>query len=102
MREIYVRTGDIMEIAVVEDSRLVEYVPDDGASSADVICLGRVERIMPGMKAAFVNIGQEKCGFLPLEERNSRADKVIGSDRPIEKTRAELNQLYQQLLKRIG
>ena len=27
---------------------------------------------MPGMKAAFVNIGQEKAGFLPLEERNSR------------------------------
>ena len=69
MREIYVRKGEITEIAVVEDGRLVEYVPDDGASSADVICLGRVERIMPGMKAAFVNIGQEKCGFLPLEER---------------------------------
>jgi len=27
---------------------------------------------------------------------------VIDSDRPIEKTRAELNQLYQQLLRRIG
>ena len=33
--------------------------------------LGRVERIVPGMKAAFVDIGQEKNGFLPLEEKNT-------------------------------
>ena len=36
-----------------------------------------------------------------MEERNARADRVIESNRPIEKTRAELKQLYQQLLRRI-
>ncbi|MBQ8506501.1 MAG: dephospho-CoA kinase [Clostridia bacterium] len=39
---------------------------------------------------------------MPMEERNSRAKRVINSDRPIEKTRAELASLYQQLLRRIG
>ncbi len=39
---------------------------------------------------------------MPMEERNARAKRVINSDRPIEKTRGELESLYQQLLRRIG
>lgn len=39
---------------------------------------------------------------MPMAERNARASRVIDSGRSIEKTRAELNQLYQQLLRRIG
>ncbi len=70
MREIYVRKADGLNIAVVEDGKLVEYFPADDAPSTEAVILGKVERIMPGMKAAFVQIGQEKCGFLPLEERN--------------------------------
>lgn len=42
------------------------------------------------------------AGQLPMEERNARANKVINSDRPVEKTQAELNTLYMQLLRRIG
>lgn len=72
MREIYIRKREGMDIAVVEDGRLVEYLPADNDASAEAIYLGRVERIMPGMKAAFIQIGQEKCGFLPLEERSAR------------------------------
>lgn len=72
MREIYIRKANGLDIAVVEDGRLVEYLPADEDASAEAIYLGRVERIMPGMKAAFVNIGQERAGFLPLEERSAR------------------------------
>lgn len=72
MREIYIRKMDGLDIAVVEDGRLVEYLPADEDASAEAIYLGRVERIMPGMKAAFVNIGQERAGFLPLEECSAR------------------------------
>lgn len=71
MREIYIRKSNCTDIAVMEDGHLVEYLQDDAASSADAIYLGRVERIVPGMKAAFVQIGQEKNGFLPLIERNA-------------------------------
>ena len=39
---------------------------------------------------------------MTMEERNACARRVINSDRPIEKTRAELASLYQQLLRRIG
>lgn len=72
MRELYIRRTEGLDIAVVEDGRLVEYLPADQDASAEAIYLGRVERIMPGMKAAFVNIGQERAGFLPLEERTAR------------------------------
>lgn len=71
MRDIYIRRGEKTEIAVVEDGRLVEYLIDDGEAAAEAIYLGKVERVVPGMKAAFVDIGQEKNGFLPLEERNA-------------------------------
>lgn len=53
-------------MAVIEDDRLCElYV--DRPNSDDVIGtihLGRVENVLPGMNAAFVDIGMEKNGFL--------------------------------------
>lgn len=69
MRELYIRSTDRCEIAVMEDGCLVEFLTDDGDAAAESIYLGRVERVVPGMKAAFVQIGQEKNGFLPLEEK---------------------------------
>ena len=71
MRELYIKGGDKREIAVVEDGRLVEYLLDDvNQQTTEAVYVGRVERVVPGMRAAFVDIGQEKNGFLPLEERN--------------------------------
>ena len=74
MREIYVKSGLPLELAVVEDGKLCEYLLDDAASAAaETMYLGRVERVVPGMKAAFVDIGQARNGFLPLEERSATA-----------------------------
>lgn len=70
MREIYIQSGTPREIALVEDGKLCEYIRDDASASTEAIYAGRVERIVPGLKAAFVDIGQEKNGFLPLEERS--------------------------------
>ena len=68
MREIWIRCGENRDIAILEDGHLVEYLPEDRAAADEAVLLGRVERVVPGMKAAFVNIGQDKAGFLPLEE----------------------------------
>lgn len=53
-------------MAVIEDDRLCElYVDRPGADDAiGSIYLGRVENVLPGMNAAFVDIGMEKNGFL--------------------------------------
>ena len=54
--------------AVTEDERLTEYIPRDPKEQSGDILLGRIDRMMPGMNCAFVDIGRRKNGFMPLEE----------------------------------
>ena len=71
MRRIEITSQMPREIAVYEDGKLCEYLLDDGeGAGTDAVILGRVERVVKGMNAAFVNIGQEKNGFLPLNEKS--------------------------------
>jgi len=58
--------------AVAEDGRLVEYIPAAAGDETGQILRGKIERMMPGLEAAFVDIGRKKAGFLPLKE-NSRS-----------------------------
>jgi len=59
-------------VAVLEDKELVEiYIErEDSQSIVGNIYKGVVENILPGMDAAFVNIGQEKNAFLYLGDVN--------------------------------
>ncbi len=83
MRQIYIRQLEKRDIAIVEDGRLVEYLPADDDAAAEAILLGKVERVVPGMKAAFVQIGQEKNGFLPLEERGTAQNPKLQAGQPV-------------------
>ena len=53
-------------VAILEDDRLVELLVDrpDAHRMVGDIYLGRVEAILPGIQAAFVEIGAEKSAFL--------------------------------------
>ena len=66
-REILI-TGSQREtrVAILEDDRLVELLVDrpDHRRTVGDIYLGRVEAVLPGIQAAFVDIGQEKSAFL--------------------------------------
>lgn len=55
-----------MEIALLEENQLVELHKDKTNSSFSVgdIYLGRVKKIMPGLNAAFVDVGYERDAFL--------------------------------------
>lgn len=57
--------------AVVEDGRLAEYIPGGGDAAAGTILWGRVERLMPSLGCAFVDIGRKRAGFLPLKENSA-------------------------------
>lgn len=56
--------------AVTENGRLVEYIPLEDADQAGAgsLVLGRVDRLMPGLDCAFVDVGRKKSGFLPMKE----------------------------------
>lgn len=74
---IIVGVGEI-RVALVADGRLEEFTLERmiGAGCHSLvgdIVLGRVQRVMPGMQAAFVEIGQERAGFLALREAQSLA-----------------------------
>ena len=53
-------------MAILEDDRLVELLVDrpDSRRSVGDIYLGKVEAVLPGIQAAFLNIGAEKSAFL--------------------------------------
>jgi ribonuclease G len=53
-------------VAILEDDRLVELLIDrpDHRRTVGDIYLGKVEAVLPGIQAAFVDIGLEKSAFL--------------------------------------
>ncbi|MBV9992307.1 MAG: Rne/Rng family ribonuclease [Alphaproteobacteria bacterium] len=85
---INVGAGEI-RVALVVDGRLQELALertlglDDGAvkgqgrsghSLVGNIILGRVQRVLPGMQAAFVDVGLDRAGFLGAREARCLAD----------------------------
>ncbi len=59
-------------VALLEDDQLVELMfdrPDQDRIVGDIF-LGKVEAVLPGIQAAFVDIGTEKAGFLHVSDLN--------------------------------
>ncbi|MFI3248091.1 MAG: Rne/Rng family ribonuclease [Rikenellaceae bacterium] len=76
-----------ISIALCEDKVLVELNKEQSQTGFAVgdIYLGRVRKIMPGLNAAFVNIGHERDAFihyLDLGNNFRSLDKVVSSYQP--------------------
>ncbi len=80
-------------VATVQDGRLCELHIErrpadrdevDGTSRGDSvlgsILLGRVQRVLPGMQAAFVDVGLERAGFLGAREAQCLAEMSAMND----------------------
>jgi ribonuclease G len=65
-------------VGVRESDQLVELHFERAAERGVVggIYLGRVTRVLPGMQAAFVDIGLERAGFLYVSDYHSDLDEV--------------------------
>ena len=63
-------TGHATLLALTERGRLVDLrvVRKDRRDLSDRIFLGRLERVHPDLKAAFVDIGEERAAFLRVED----------------------------------
>ena len=87
-RELVINvTPTEISIALCEDKVLVELNKEQCQTGFAVgdIYLGRVRKIMPGLNAAFVNIGHEKDAFihyLDLGNQFSSLQKVVDSRQP--------------------
>jgi ribonuclease G len=70
-REILVSaTPEESWVALLEDDELVEVMfdrPDQDRVIGDIF-LGRVDAVLPGIQAAFVDIGTGKAGFLHVAD----------------------------------
>src|SRR5882672_8824025 len=91
-KEVLINAGaGEIRVALVEDGRLQELALErtvgldeggarnrkegrSGHSLVGNIILGRVQRVLPGMQAAFVDIGMERAGFLGAREARCLAD----------------------------
>lgn len=87
-REIIVNSSLVeTRVAVLEDGALVELLIDDSKNKniAGNIYKGKVKRILPGMQAAFVDIGLSKDAFLyvrDIYEEMEMYERLIGLEEP--------------------
>ncbi len=87
-RELVINvTPSEITIALCEDKVLVELSKEQCQTGFAVgdIYLGRVRKIMPGLNAAFVNVGHEKDAFihyLDLGSQFSSLQRVVDSNQP--------------------
>jgi len=95
-------------VAIIEDDQLVELLVDRPEARRMVgdIYLGRVEAVLPGIQAAFVDIGTEKSAFLhasdlvyPEDEEPEEADEEE-DDEDRTKRRSDKGPPIQDVLKK--
>ena len=78
-QEIFINsTPQESRIAIVEDGLLAEFLIErkEEMGVAGNIYKGKVARVLPGMQAAFVDIGMEKAGFLHASDFSALPDDV--------------------------
>ena len=68
-----------VEIALLENNRLVEYHIDDNKEtfSTGSIYIGRVKKINPGLRAAFVDVGHNKEAFIHYTDLNPNIRSIL-------------------------
>lgn len=92
-REIVINAAALeVRVALLEDGQLTEFYLERNTRAGLVgnIYKGKVTRVLPGMQAAFVDIGLEKAGFLHVSDFHSGAEafdtmaEVAGEDVELE------------------
>ncbi|MDP2299115.1 MAG: ribonuclease G, partial [Actinomycetota bacterium] len=87
-------------VAILEDRRLVElYVERPKRSVVGNVYLGKVRDVLPGMQAAFIDIGLEKNAFLYVDEVVSPEGVAGAPRRDIQSLLRQGQQLMVQVLK---
>lgn len=84
MREVYVNNlRKEIELVIKEDGKIVEYYRLDGKTQNSIegnIYVGKIKDIVKGMQSFFVDIGEEKKGFLFFNDLEEKQDGKYDKD----------------------
>jgi len=90
VKEIIINsTSTQTRVAITEDGNLVDFFVDypENRRMVGDIYLGRVARVLPGIRAAFVDIGMKHDAFLhfsDIGDRTHQLQEMLGEDVPSE------------------
>jgi len=79
-KELIINVGPTgVEIALLEDKKLVELHNDKADANFGVgdLYLGKVKKLIPGLNAAFVDVGFEKDAFLHYTDLSPFAKSIL-------------------------
>jgi len=88
VKEIIINsTSTQTRVAITEDGNLVDFFVDypENRRMVGDIYLGRVARVLPGIRAAFIDIGMKHDGFLhfsDIGERTHQLQEMLGEEIP--------------------
>ena len=81
-KEIFINVGATEErIALLEDGQLVELFVErpDNVRTVGNVYKGDVKTVLPGMQAAFVDIGMEMSAFLHVSDISTRMEEITAA-----------------------
>ena len=79
-KELIIRSGsEHVDFALLKDGKLVELHKDEGGNKFSVgdVFLAKIRKAVPGLNAAFVNVGYEKDGFLHYHDLGPKLPSLL-------------------------
>ena len=83
MKELFIYNSDDCDgIFLVEDGILIEKYSDINRKNRieGNIYIGKVQNVVPGLQAAFIDIGEKKNAFIHLKDILPKIDSSIQND----------------------
>lgn len=78
-KELIIRSGSSTDFALLKDGKLIELhkEEDDSNFSVGDIFIAKIRKSVPGLNAAFVNVGYEKDAFLHYHDLGPQVSSLL-------------------------
>ncbi len=79
-KELIIRSGsEHVDFALLKDGKLIELHKDEGSNNFSVgdVFIAKVRKAVPGLNAAFVNVGYEKDAFLHYHDLGPKLPSLL-------------------------
>src|SRR5690554_2781536 len=79
-KELIIRSGsEHVDFALLKDGKLIELHKDEGSNNFSVgdVFIAKVRKAVPGLNAAFVNVGYEKDAFLRYHDLGPKLPSLL-------------------------